>query len=42
MHTIPQQKPCPILDKRWDDWTEAERLGFMQAFFKRSDALTPQ
>lgn len=42
---IPQPEPrdnVPLLDKRWDEWTEAERLGFLKAFFNRADDITAQ
>lgn len=39
--TKPRESECPLLDKRWDEWTEAERLGFLQSFFARAESFAP-
>lgn len=41
MQQQPHERPTPLLDKRWDEWTEAEHLGFLQAFFGRAEEIQP-
>lgn len=38
---VKTRKETPLLDKRFDDWTEKEREGFMLAFFGRAESLKP-
>jgi len=37
----PIQGECALLDRSYDEWTQEEQQGLLQAFFGRVDALTP-